>query len=541
MSLFWADQIADKIINRKKFLYLEKEVPKFKKYVIKTSASISGVLHIGRLSDTVRAESVYKALEDAGVKAELIWVAEDMDPLRKIPEGVPKSYAEYIGMPVTDIPDTYGCHKSYGEHHVSEYFKVLGRFVSVEMKRFSMREEYRKGNFNAYIKMLLSRIEDVIEILNKYRANKLPHGWSPWTPICDNCGKIITPKVLGIENGKVLYKCQDYKFEKYVAKGCGFEGENDPLKGNGKLMWKSEWASQWARWNICSEGAGKEYQVPGSAFWINAEICEKILDFPSPIPIFYEHIMIDGKKMSASLGNVIYPKDWLEVAEPELLRFFYNKKLMKTRSFSWKLLPNLYDEYDYCRNVYYDKIKIENEKQKNHLKRLYEISQINQIPEEPHLCIPYSYASLIAQVVPKEQMLEKTVEILKKSGHLKHNLSEEDKKAIALRLKLAKTWAEKYADERYKIKLAEITPTGISENQRQALKLLAEHLEKREYSDEELSNLFRQISKETNLQAKEFFSGVYQALLGRSYGPKLSTFILAVGPKKVVKLLKKIK
>ena len=124
-GLFWADQIAQEIINREKFRYLDLPMKKFDVYTVKTSASLSGVLHIGRLSDTIRSSSVYEALKDAGVKAKLIWVAEDMDPLRKVPEGVPKEYEKYLGMAVTDIPDPKGCHNSYAEHHVSEYFKVI--------------------------------------------------------------------------------------------------------------------------------------------------------------------------------------------------------------------------------------------------------------------------------------------------------------------------------------------------------------------------------------------------------------------------------
>ncbi|MEK6852240.1 MAG: lysine--tRNA ligase, partial [Nanoarchaeota archaeon] len=345
-ALFWADQIASEVVNRARFRYIDRKVPAFSRYVVKTSASISGVLHIGRLSDTIRGESVTRALLDKGKKAELIWVAEDMDPLRKVPGGIPKSYVKYLGMPVTDIPDFEGCHKSYAEHNVSEYFKVLDKFVTVKMDKFSTREEYRKGNFNPYIKKLLNSLGELKQILNKYRTNLLPKDWSPWQPICESCGKIMTPRVLNFDSEYVEYVCKDYQFEKTTARGCGHKGENNPLKGEGKLVWKSEWAAEWARWQVSSEGAGKEYQVPSSAWWVNAEICERILDFPMPFPIFYEHIMIEGKKMSASLGNVIYPVQWLEVAPPELLRVFYNKRLAQTRSVSWKELPALYAEYE---------------------------------------------------------------------------------------------------------------------------------------------------------------------------------------------------
>lgn len=97
-ELFWADQLAEKIINRKKFHYIDNKIPKFDVFTVKTSASLSGVLHIGRLSDTIRGETVYRALKDAKVKAKLIWVAEDMDPLRKVPKNVPKEFEKYIGM-----------------------------------------------------------------------------------------------------------------------------------------------------------------------------------------------------------------------------------------------------------------------------------------------------------------------------------------------------------------------------------------------------------------------------------------------------------
>jgi len=234
-TLFWADQIAKQILDRKKFHYTNNKVPKFSKYVVKTSASLSGVLHIGRLSDTVRGESVYRALKDTGAKAELIWVAEDMDPLRNVPKGVPAKYRQYIGMPVTDIPDPYGCHKSYAEHHTAKYFEVLDEFVQTKMKKYSMREEYRKGNFRPYIKKIIENVENVIKIQNKYRSSPLPKIWNPWQPICGNCGKIITTRVTKIEDGKVHYKCEDYHFEKEKAKGCGYEGVNDPLKGMASL------------------------------------------------------------------------------------------------------------------------------------------------------------------------------------------------------------------------------------------------------------------------------------------------------------------
>jgi lysyl-tRNA synthetase class 1 len=507
-SLFWADQLAEEIAVRKTFRYVDKPMPKFKKYVVKTSASLSGVLHIGRLSDTIRGETVYRALKDAGHRAELIWVAEDMDPMRKVPAGVPKEYVKYIGVPVTDIPDPHGCHKSYAEHHVSEYFKVIDLFVATKMPKFSMRAEYKAGSFRPFIKKILENIDEIKKIQNKYRTNPLPPNWSPWTPICANCGKIITPQVTGFNGGVVSYVCKDYEFEKSKAVGCGYKGDADPLKDDGKMMWKSEWASQWAHWGVVSEGAGKEYQVPNSAFWLNTEIAERVLEFPAPVPIFYEHIMIDNQKMSASLGNVVYPKDWLECGPAELLRFFYNKRLMKTRSFSWKDMPLLYADYEKHAGVYFGKQKVENEKEQAHMKRLFEVSQMGK---------------------PKE------AEVTFEKAILQANTDPSAKGKI---VGYAKAWMEKHSPESRIALLDKPLAEALKPEMRSALRTLSYEIAESK-TEEEMSDSIWAAAKATG-DTKEFFRSAYMALIGKERGPKLAPFIMSMGKAKVAKLLEKL-
>ena len=526
---FWTDKLAKKIVERKKFHFTDDTIPRFKNFVVKTSASLSGVLHIGRLSDTIRGEAVHRSLKDRGVKTDLIWVAEDMDPLRKVPEGVPKSYVNYIGMPVTDIPDPNGCHKSYAEHHMSEYFKVLDEFISSKMKKFSMRQEYKKGNFKKYIKILLKNVEAIIEIQNKYRKTKISKGWSPWTPICDNCGKIITPRVTKFEDGKVFYKCEDYAFEKYVAKGCGYEGENDPLKGNGKLMWKSEWATQWARWKVCSEGAGKEYQVPGSAFWINGEIVEKVLKFPMPEPIFYEHLIINGRKMSASLGNIVYPHEWLRIATPELLRLLFLKDPMRVRDFKWEDVPRMFDERDELEKIYYGKKRITNERDRVTLSRLFEVIQTKPLKKTYQPKIPFDLLLEIIKILPEKNQLNFTLNKLRELGHIK-TVTPELKTDVEKRLFCAKNWFEKFGGK-------EEVKVEIADNERVAISNLIEMIET-ENDGEKLQNKIFQIAKSNEIKPSNFFKLIYQILLKSERGPRLGPYIIERGKKEVIEKLK---
>lgn len=541
-SLFWADTIANEIATRKKFKYTKNKIKKPKKYVVKSAASVSGVLHIGRLSDTIRCDAVYKALLDAGHKADFIWTADNVDPLRKIPEGVPKSFREYIGVSVTDIPDPWGCHKTYEEHHRSEYLKVVFSFIHEKMKTYSMREEYLKGSFKKEIKLILKHRDLLVEIQNRYRPDdrKLGKDWSPWQPICKGCGKVITPRVTKIrEDGKVEYVCKDYDFKTETAKGCGYEGIDDPGKGNGKLMYKGELAAQWAHWNVSTEGFGKEYQVPGSALWINGEIIEKVLKYPMAVPIIYEHLIIEGEKMSASLGNVIYPADWLKVAPAELLRFLYCKKLMKTRSFSWGDLPKLYDDHDRHESLYFGKSKVENVKESSHMKRLYSISQFD-VPRTMPTSLPFDFAVTIAQIVPEKDFLTKGIEILTGTGHLKGSVSTNDKKFIKERLLLAKNWAGSYAPERYKFEIQDKPGAKVEGRMKSAVSRFAKVLSGKDLNESEIVNLCFTLSKDNAIETRAFFKTMYNIIINKDFGPRLAPFIISIGQKKVARLLEQV-
>ncbi len=448
-----------------------------------------------------------------------------MDPLRKIPEGVPAEFSEHIGRPVTDIPDPWGCHESYAAHHVESYLEVLHEFVGVPITRYSMMEEYRKGSFKPFIKKMLENLERVIEIQNKYRDknNPLRSGWAPWTPVCKNCGKIITPRVHDFsEEGRLPYICSDYSFESTTAEGCGHEGEADPMCDEGKLMWKGEWAAQWALWKVCSEGAGKEYAVPNSAFYVNGELCELVLDFPMPVPIFYEHLTIDGKKMSASVGNVVYPSDWLEVAPPELLRFLYNKKLMKTRNFSWSDLPKLYDEYDRTAAGYWDE-RIEPAQ-----RRLFELSHLGE-PLQP-IGIQFSMVVFLSKIFFDEATFIKSV---KRTGHY----SNQNRELIIDRLIKARGWAENYGVDIPSI-LYDPSSVRLSAVQNDFLKNLGKWLEKKDCPEVEIQTHIYNISKELGMSTKDAFKAIYLSILGEERGPKASTLIAALDKKDVIERFK---
>lgn len=533
---FWTDKIAREIVERKKFHFTEDRMPKLRTFVVKSAASVSGVLHIGRLSDTIRCEAVYRSLKEAGHKTEFIWTADNVDPLRKIPKGVPESYKQYIGVPVTEIPDPWGCHKSYEEHFKSAYFEVVERFIQSEskMKTFSMREEYLKGTFKKEIKKILDNYELIVEIQNRNRSKDrpLPKEWSPWQPICENCGKIITPRVTKIEGGEVHYVCKDYQFKTQTAIGCGHEGVDDPLKGNGKLLYKSELAAQWYHWKVCTEGFGKEYIVPGSAFWINAEIIERVFKFPMPVPIFYEHLIINGKKMSASLGNVVYPRDWLKYAPAELLRLLFLKDPMRVRDFRWAVLPNMFDELDELEKIYYGVKKVASERDEQNAKRLFEMVNIKTLGRNYTPKAALSTIIELAKTLPEaseKNQIEFVEKKLKELGIVK-KFTPKIEESLKGRLKLAKAYIDDFKPK------AEMKKIEVSCAEKDLIKKLIEAIEE-ESDAAKLQGRIFEIAKSSG-DMPGFFIFVYKILFSSDRGPRLGEYIIDAGKSEIIKKLR---
>lgn len=540
-EIFWSDEIANLILNRKSYNYSKRIFDIPKTFVIASSTSISGVPHIGNASDVIRHDAVVRSLKEKGANVKFIWVADDMDALRKVPAGIPKSFDKYLGMPVSDVPCPEGCHKSYTEHFCTKFVESLKKFGTYP-EYLSTSNEYRAGNFSKWIKIVFENIEEIKNILNKARRNPLPKDWNPWKPVCENCGKLMTTKVTGMDDSVVKYSCEDYQFKPYgeeaytKLKGCDFKGESD--KKNGKLLWRVEWGMLWAHWKINLEGAGKEHFMPSGSFWSAGEVCEKIFDWAEPYPGKnyiqpYEYLTVSGKKMSASVGNVVATWEWPSFAPPQILRLLFLKRPNRVRNFSYEYIPKYVDEFYKLQRIYFGK---EEDEKEEFSKRLYVMSEV-EVPDKMPAQIPFDYAALVSQLVPKEKMLEKAIELFKSTGHLK---KVEDENRIREMLVMAKNWAERYGGKSYNIKILEKPPKEkLNDKQRQALKILANDL-KNDLTEEDLYKRLFEIKKEIGIDSKEFFKAIYLALLGKPWGPRLAPFILIIGRERVRKILEQI-
>ena len=148
----WMDKIAYSIINRERNLGRPMKLLR-----VESGLGASGIPHIGSMADAVRSYGISMALTNLGYNSELVTFSDDMDGLRKIPDGFPPWLKEYIAKPVSTIPDPLGaCHRSYGDHMTDSLLKGLDT-IGVKYKFLSATEAYRRGTFVDQIETILKQ------------------------------------------------------------------------------------------------------------------------------------------------------------------------------------------------------------------------------------------------------------------------------------------------------------------------------------------------------------------------------------------------
>ena len=237
----WYDKTASKLVDRESKLNRHLDL-------IKTESGLgaSGFPHIGSFADCSRSYAVTLALQEQGFKSEYIAFADDLDGLRKVPAGLPKSLSKHLGYPVTSIPDPYGCHESFGDHMTRLLLESLDQ-SNVKYTFMSAKKAYVQGLFNEEIKNILNNAQKVGEIVKEEVGQEKFVDVLPYFPICSNCGRIYTTKAHTFlsKEEKVLYTCEGLEVRGKLLQGCGYKGEVDVCKGEGKLGWKVEFAARW--------------------------------------------------------------------------------------------------------------------------------------------------------------------------------------------------------------------------------------------------------------------------------------------------------
>jgi lysyl-tRNA synthetase class 1 len=486
----------------------------------------SGFPHIGNLSDAARSFAVTLALRVQGYSSELIAFADDKDGLRKVPAGLPESLGEHLGQPVTDIPDLYGCHRSYGEHMTLLLLEALDK-CGIEYRFVSGAEVYRRGLFDEEIRTILLNAKRVGEIVREEVGQEKFLEALPYFAVCENCGRIYTTKAyefLAGEN-KILYACEGMEVKGRWLEGCGHKGEVDYRRGEGKLSWKGEFAVRWKALDIKFEAYGKEV---ADSVRVNDRICREILGWEPPAHARYE-LFLDksGKRLSKSAGRVFTPQTWFKYGSPQSLMLLMLKRFVGARALDVTDIPVYMNELDYLGDVYFGKKGLKDERELGRLRGLYEYCWGMHPPAEPSVNVPYNLLTFLAKMVPKGSENEFIAEKLRGYGYLQKGQSLDE--GLKKRVEYASNWVGDFEEIRE-------TAISLTSEEREALRELIEVLRSEDQA-ERVQNAIFNTAKKHGLRQGDFFKIIYTILLGAPQGPRLGPYMIAMGKQNVLDAL----
>jgi lysyl-tRNA synthetase class 1 len=525
----WLDKVADAMVKREKRLGRSLDLIR-----VESGLGASGIPHIGSMGDAVRAYGIALALQNMGYKSELIAYSDDMDGLRKIPAGLPDWLRDHIARPVSEIPDPFGTHPSYGAHMSSLLLDGLDR-AGIKYRFQSGREAYKTGKLVKQIDTILQNSEKLGKKIAEFVGQDKYINVLPYFPVCASCGRLYVANAEKYlpEEKKVIYSCKGSRIGKSEVKGCGHEGEADITKGEGKLAWKVEFAARWQAFDIRFEAYGKDIM---DSVRVNDWVCDEILGHPHPLHVKYEMFLDKtGKKISKSAGNVLTPQMWLKYGTPESILLLLFKRITGTRHVGIDDVPALMDEYDYYEDLYFGKIKEDNQAKLTKIKGIYEYINKLQPPKQPSPHALYRFLAQQASIYPDSQdKYEKVFARLVKYGMVKDKTD-----SIMQKIRLAANWADDFTatEERFEVQL--------SENQKKAVLDLIEVLKTFENipeNPENAKNLQSKVfdnARNNGMDPKELFTLLYRMFLNSDRGPRIGNYFLDLGVQRVTETLRR--
>jgi lysyl-tRNA synthetase class 1 len=499
--MHWADVLANELLKEDK------------KHILATGITPSGPIHIGNMREILTTDAVYRCLLSKGGDADLIYVADDFDHLRKVYPYLPKTYEKYVGMPISEIPCPCGKHKSYADHYLISFLDAL-KEIGVNPKIYRADEMYKSGKYNESIQTALQNTVKIKEIIEKISKRELPRNWIPFNVKCEKCGRITSTKPTLYEYPLIEYKCD-----------CGQSGEVDINKGGvGKLPWRVDWPARWKMLSVTFEPFGKDLGTVGGARDTGKAIVEEIYKYPAPKYAVYEFIMLKGMgAMHSSKGTALSAEELLKMTPPEVLRFLIvNNQPDKHLVFDSGLgLLNLVDEYDKLERVYFE--KEEAIKGMKDLKKTYELSQPYDIPKQIPFQLPYRHLVTLVQIGNDWKKVKK---ILLRTNQIPKDLTKDDEKHLKQRAEHARYWLEKFAPDMVKFEVKKKLPkVNLEKDQIKFLSIFSKGLSSIKWEAEDIHNAIYDSSQKEKIQIKTAFKTIYQIILGQEKGPRAGYFL----------------
>src|SRR5258707_688760 len=199
---------------------------------------------------TTMVRHAFRTLTEDKVKTRLIAFSDDLDGLRKVPDNIPNKelVGRHLGKPLTQVPDPFGTHPSFGAHNNARLRAFLDAF-GFDYEFASSTEYYKSGKFDAALMRVLERLEQVMAIMLPSLREERAASYSPFLPISPRTGEVLYVPIVehDVKAGTISYDDPQTK-ERITLPVTG---------GHCKLQWKPDWAMRWFAPRLDYEIAGK--------------------------------------------------------------------------------------------------------------------------------------------------------------------------------------------------------------------------------------------------------------------------------------------
>ena len=262
----WPFEEARKIVARLK------KHPKHE-VIFETGYGPSGLPHIGTFGEVARTTMVrhaFRVLTGDTIKTRLIAFSDDMDGLRKVPDNIPNKelVGQHLHKPLTEVPDPFGTHNSFGEHNNARLRAFLDQF-GFDYEFMSSTACYTSGRFDDALLKVLAHFEQVMAIMLPSLREERAQSYSPFLPISPRTRAVLQVPVIAhdAKAGTITYEDPD-RHEQVTTLVTG---------GRCKLQWKPDWAMRWGALGVDYEMAGKDLI---DSVKLSGEICRALGGVP---------------------------------------------------------------------------------------------------------------------------------------------------------------------------------------------------------------------------------------------------------------------
>jgi lysyl-tRNA synthetase class 1 len=468
---------------------------------------------MGTVCEFLYPSAIVTHLKEQDRQVEFVFIGDVMDAFDSVPKPLSKftSLHDHLGKPLCDVPDPFNCCESYGGHFLREIITLM---TDLEITATIHRTDdlIDAGRYDYYATHYHERQETVktiaAETARLSGMTEAPEWVDIVMPVCENCGKVATTRVLNFDGYVINYACdKDVRY----TQGCGYVGHMHITEHRYKLFWRLDWPARQDFLHVSAELAGVDHHTRGGSWDTAVAIHREILGQEPPVSYRFGFVLLHGKKYSKSQGIGLNVQELLSFVPPPLIKYkLFKTDISENKEFdpSGHALIRLYEEYTRAADLYENNAQLHRAEDK--LALAYALSSGKR------RCWQVEFTDLLMQY----QIYENWDQVADRVG---------DREGVTYLRPYVENWiTEEYLPEEYVFRFQ---PNKI-DTMKEEIVVFATRLRDAR-SDKDIHNLVYRVAQERNLSVASVFKTLYRTLIAKDHGPRFGKLVVAIGVDRV--------